>query len=160
MKTLTAVTSSIIVSLSLAACSPESTVTNSASKKTPTAVTTPNSASPIKVDRSNYQEAEVARNFTKWAENGANNKLMHMTAITPSGPMPTVRMNRDTLYSSAILDTSTGKASITLPEGVNETNFVLTKPGEGWFAYFRFYGPLDAYFDKTWVPNDFQKASN
>jgi hypothetical protein len=42
------------------------------------------------------------------------------------------------------------------PEGVNETNFVLTKPGEGWFAYFRFYGPLDAYFDITWVPNDFQ----
>jgi hypothetical protein len=117
MKKLSAITSSIIVSLSLAACSPESTVTNSASKKTPTAVTTPNSASPIKVDRSNYQEAEVARNFTKWAENGANNKLMHMTAITPSGPMPTVRMNRDTLYSSAILDTSTGKASITLPEG-------------------------------------------
>jgi hypothetical protein len=75
------------------------------------------SASPIKVDRSNYQEAEVARNFTKWAANGANNKLMHMTTITPSGPMPTVRMNRDTLYSSAILDTSTGKASITLPEG-------------------------------------------
>jgi hypothetical protein len=59
------------------------------------------SASPIKVDRSNYQEAEVARNFTKWAANGANNKLMHMTAVTPSGPAPTVRMNRDTLYSGA-----------------------------------------------------------
>jgi hypothetical protein len=32
-------------------------------------------------------------------------------------PAPTVRMNRDTLYSAAILDTSTGKASITLSEG-------------------------------------------
>jgi hypothetical protein len=75
------------------------------------------SDSPIKVDRSNYQEAEAARNFSKWAANGANNKLMHMTAVTPSGPVPTVRMNRDTLYSAAVLDTSTGKASITLPEG-------------------------------------------
>ena len=61
---------------------------------------------PIKVDRSNYQKAEVARNFNKWAAKGANNKLMHMTSVTPSGPAPTVRMNRDTLYSAAILDTS------------------------------------------------------
>ncbi len=45
------------------------------------------------------------------------------------------------------------------PQGVNEANFVLTKSGEGWFAYFRFYGPLDEYFDKTWVPNDFEKVS-
>jgi hypothetical protein len=74
-------------------------------------------AGPIKVDRSNYQEAEVARNFTKWAANGANNELMHMTAVTPSGPAPTVRMNRDTLYSAAVLDTSSGEVSITLPEG-------------------------------------------
>jgi hypothetical protein len=70
----------------------------------------------LMVDRSNYQEAEVGRNFTKWAARGANNKLMHMTDVTPSGPAPTVRMNRDTLYSAAILDTSTGTASITLPE--------------------------------------------
>jgi hypothetical protein len=72
---------------------------------------------PIKVDRHNYQEAEVARNFNKWAANGANNKLMHMTEVTPSGPAPTVRMNRDSLYSAAILDTATGTATITLPEG-------------------------------------------
>ena len=79
--------------------------------------TTSAEPAPIKVDRSNYQEAEVARNFTKWAKNGANNKLMHMTSVTPSGPAPTVRMNRDSLYSAAILDTSSGTASITLPEG-------------------------------------------
>jgi hypothetical protein len=72
---------------------------------------------PIKVDRHNYQEAEVARNFNKWAASGANNKLMHLTTVTPSGPAPTVRMNRDSLYSAAILDTSTGTATITLPEG-------------------------------------------
>jgi hypothetical protein len=74
-------------------------------------------AGPIKVGRNNYQEAEVARNFKRWADNGANNKLLHMTTVTPSGPTPTVRMNRDTLYSAAILDTSSGTATITLPEG-------------------------------------------
>jgi hypothetical protein len=77
----------------------------------------PVEAAPILVDRSNYQEAEVSRNFNRWAANGANNKLMHMTDVTPTGPAPTVRMNRDSLYSAAILDTSTGTASVTLPEG-------------------------------------------
>jgi hypothetical protein len=72
---------------------------------------------PIEVERQNYQQAEVARNFSKWAARGANNKLMHMTTLTPSGPAPTVRMNRDTLYSAAILDTSSGTAAVTLPEG-------------------------------------------
>ena len=43
------------------------------------------------------------------------------------------------------------------PEGVKEENFVLTKPGEGWFCYFRFYGPEEAFFDKTWVPEDFER---
>lgn len=46
------------------------------------------------------------------------------------------------------------------PTDDNETNFVLTKLGEGWFAYFRFYSPMDAYFDKTWVPNDFENISS
>lgn len=77
----------------------------------------PTGDAPIQVDRSNYQEAEAARNFNNWVAKGANNKLMHMTNLTPSGPAPTIRMNRDTLYSSAVLDTSSGTATITLPEG-------------------------------------------
>jgi hypothetical protein len=42
---------------------------------------------------------------------------MHLTKVTPSGPAPTVRMNRDSLHSAAIVDTSTGMATIALPEG-------------------------------------------
>ena len=93
------------------------------------------SSGAILVDRSNYQEAEVARNFTKWAANGANNKLMHMTDVTPSGPAPTVRMNRDTLHSAAIFDTSTGSASITLPE-VDLYQSVLMIDTEGYARNF------------------------
>jgi hypothetical protein len=88
----------IVIALSSAACTPTGDV-------------------PIPVDRTNYQEAETARNFNNWVAKGANNKLMHMTDVTPSGPAPTVRMNRDTLYSVALLDTSSGTATITLPEG-------------------------------------------
>lgn len=44
----------------------------------------------------------------------------------------------------------------TKPKGINDANFVLTKEGEGWFNYFRFYGPEEAYFDKSWQLNDFE----
>jgi hypothetical protein len=44
------------------------------------------------------------------------------------------------------------------PEG-KEANWVQTNPGEGWFAYFRFYGPTEPFFDKSWVLPDFEKMS-
>ncbi len=45
-----------------------------------------------------------------------------------------------------------------LPENVPEKNWVQTKPGMGWFAYIRLYGPEKAYFDKTWIPGDAEKV--
>jgi hypothetical protein len=41
------------------------------------------------------------------------------------------------------------------PTGANR-NWVKTIPGRGWFPYFRFYGPLEAYFDKSWQLNDIE----
>jgi hypothetical protein len=38
----------------------------------------------------------------------------------------------------------------------NATNWIQTNPGKGYFHYFRFYGPLQAYFDKTWQLNDIE----
>lgn len=43
------------------------------------------------------------------------------------------------------------------PEG-HETNWVQTNPGEGWFTYFRFYGPTEAFFDKSWALPDIAKV--
>jgi Sulfate permease family/Protein of unknown function (DUF1214) len=40
------------------------------------------------------------------------------------------------------------------PEG-KESNWVQTIPGKHWFSYFRFYGPLGGYFDRTWKWGDF-----
>jgi hypothetical protein len=42
------------------------------------------------------------------------------------------------------------------PQG-KESNWVQTVPGKGWFAYFRFYGPTEPFFDKSWVLPDFEK---
>jgi hypothetical protein len=36
------------------------------------------------------------------------------------------------------------------PEG-KEANWIPTVPGKAWFAYFRFYSPTEAYFDRSWV---------
>lgn len=41
-----------------------------------------------------------------------------------------------------------------------ETNWVKTNPGESWFAYFRCYGSLQPYFDKTWVLPNLEKCRN
>ena len=35
-----------------------------------------------------------------------------------------------------------------------EKNWIQTMPGIGWFVLFRFYGPLEQFFDKTWKPDD------
>jgi hypothetical protein len=39
------------------------------------------------------------------------------------------------------------------PEG-KEDQWVQTNPGIGFFLYFRWYGPLEPYFDKTWKLGD------
>jgi hypothetical protein len=38
----------------------------------------------------------------------------------------------------------------------HENNWVQTVLGRHWFAYFRFYGPTEAYFDKSWKMDDIQ----
>ena len=37
-------------------------------------------------------------------------------------------------------------------------NWIKTTPGKGWFPYFRFYGPKQAYFDKTLQLNDIEEV--
>lgn len=43
------------------------------------------------------------------------------------------------------------------PEG-HETNWIQTNPDKGWFSYFRFYGPTEPFFDKSWALPDFEKV--
>ena len=45
----------------------------------------------------------------------------------------------------------------TAPEG-GEVNWVQTIPGRHWFSYFRFYGPLEPYFDRSWKLGDIKPA--
>ncbi|KXG87566.1 DUF1254 domain-containing protein [Agrobacterium bohemicum] len=36
----------------------------------------------------------------------------------------------------------------------NDVNWVRTLPDRGWFAYFRWYGPTEKFFDKSWALPD------
>jgi len=44
-----------------------------------------------------------------------------------------------------------------LTEG-KEANWVQTMPDKGYSVLLRLYGPLQPWFDKTWVPGDFEPA--
>ncbi|MNR46142.1 hypothetical protein D3C85_1650720 [compost metagenome] len=43
------------------------------------------------------------------------------------------------------------------PKGA-ETNWIETVPGRQWFAYFRLYGPTEAYFNKSWQLDDIEQV--
>ncbi|MBK5356755.1 DUF1254 domain-containing protein [Pseudomonas sp. TH41] len=43
------------------------------------------------------------------------------------------------------------------PPPGKDSNWVQTLPGKGWNTLFRLYGPLDAWFDKTWQPGEIEE---
>jgi len=44
------------------------------------------------------------------------------------------------------------------PAGM-ESNWVQTISGRAWFPYFRWYGPTEAYYDKSWTLPDFERIN-
>jgi len=44
------------------------------------------------------------------------------------------------------------------PAGL-ESNWVDTSASEGWFVWFRFYGPKQPFFDNSWQLPDFEKVN-
>jgi hypothetical protein len=96
----------------------------------------------IRVGVDNFVRAESERMFASLqAEAGGVNRLKHNRQPTPVDHQPVIRMNRDTLYSIAIVDLSEG-ATITIPDAgdryvsvmvVNQDHYInriLHQPGE------------------------------
>ena len=44
------------------------------------------------------------------------------------------------------------------PDPSDDPNHIQTVADRGWFAYFRWYGPTQAFFDKIWTLPDIQRA--
>ncbi len=96
----------------------------------------------IGVNVDNFVRAETDRMFAALSSAaGSRTEWTHFRAPTPLDNQTIIRMNRDTLYSYAILDISEG-ASITIPDGgdrylsvmvVNQDHYInsiIHEPGE------------------------------
>lgn len=70
------------------------------------------------VTRDNFVRAETDRMFHDIAalSGGKVNQFAHIRAATPLDQQTVVRMNRDTLYSGAVIDTGGKGATITIPK--------------------------------------------
>ena len=108
---------------------------------------------PVTVE--NFIRAESDRMFASFqADAGGVNRLKHNRTPTPVEHQPVIRMNRDTLYSAAVVDITEG-AQVTIPDGagryisvmvVNQDHFinrVLHQPGDHHLTL--------AEFDTPWV---------
>jgi hypothetical protein len=77
---------------------------------------TPRAGGAITVSVDNFVEAETARMMTDlMASGGGINRFHHIRVPTPLDQQTVVRMNRDTLYSFAIVDLADG-ARVTVPD--------------------------------------------
>jgi hypothetical protein len=98
--------------------------------------------SPTVVNVENFVRAETDRMFASFvAEGGGVNRFVHRRAPTRVEDQPVIRMNRDTLYSTALVDISDG-ALLSIPDGgdrymsvmvVNQDHYinrVFHRPGE------------------------------
>ena len=43
-------------------------------------------------------------------------------------------------------------------KGVGNLNWIQTTPGQGYFVWFRTYGPTDAWIDGSWVLPDIERV--
>jgi hypothetical protein len=110
-----------------------------------------------------------------WLVGGSNYRL-HVPANPPAKQFWSVTVydekNRQMLVNEtkcldissrnpAVVKNADGSTDVyvgpTAPKGF-ENNWVQTKPGEGWFVLFRFYGPTEKLFDTSWVLGDFEKV--
>jgi hypothetical protein len=107
------------------------------------------------VNVDNFARAESDRMFASFvADAGGVNRLLHHRMPTQIEHQPVIRMNRDTLYSEAIVDISEG-ATLTIPDAgerylsvmvVNQDHYinrVLHDPGD--------YTLTVEEFDTPWV---------
>ena len=90
-------------------------------------------------------------------------------------------VNTTTVYCGMEIDVKNGPVVVALPPDVlgpsndaffrhvadfglvgphkgKETNWIKIVPGRGWWVWFRFYGPTEAFFDKSWQLPDFERV--
>jgi hypothetical protein len=118
-------------------------------------------ATPVTTE--NFVRAETDRYFASFAKDaGGVNRWKHSRGVAPVEHQPVIRMNRDTLYSFAIVDISEG-GTVTLPDAgdryvsamvVNQDHYVnevLHEPGPHELTIDRFDTPYVVVAVRTLV---------
>jgi len=130
---------------------------------------------PVIVNADNFIRAETAAQFDRIVENpGGVNRFFHLRGPAPLDKQTVIRMNRDTIYSSALVDISKG-ATLIVPDAgdrymsimvVNEDHYinkVIHEPGEHELTVKEFGTPYVAMAVRTLVdasdPADIRKAN-
>lgn len=139
------------------------------------ATTMANPSNPEIVNVDNFVRAETAVQFDRLiGYTGGSNRFFHLRQPTPLDKQTVIRMNRDTLYSAAIVDISEG-ATLTLPDAggrymsvmvVNEDHYinrVIHEPGQHKLTVEEFGTPFVNLSVRTLVdasdPDDVREAN-
>jgi hypothetical protein len=69
-----------------------------------------------KVTVDDFKRAESDLYFAKFVKDGAFGKFVHARQPVAIEKQDVIRMNRDTLYSSAVVDLAAGPATVTIPD--------------------------------------------
>jgi hypothetical protein len=105
---------------------------------------------------------------------GAKNYRIHIPANVPARQFWSITLYDNVLRNPVITDQGSADISSRKDIAVNadgsvdvyfgpskpassNKNYIKTIAGKGWFPYFRFYGPSEAYFDKTWQLEDIEE---
>jgi len=129
----------------------------------------------VNVNVENFVRAETAAQFDRSIKmSGSINSFLHLREPTPLDKQTVIRMNRDTIYSTAIVDISEG-ATLTVPDAgdrymsvmvVNEDHYinrVIHEPGEHKLTVEEFDTPYVNLSVRTLVdasdPDDIRKAN-
>jgi hypothetical protein len=132
-------------------------------------------AGPVPVNVENFVRVETAKQFDRTLRmTGGVNRFGHLREPTPLDKQNVIRMNRDTLYSGAIVDISKG-AALTVPDAgtrylsvmvVNEDHYVnrvIHEPGKHRLTMEEFGTPYVGLSVRILVdagdPDDIKKAN-
>jgi hypothetical protein len=102
---------------------------------------------PVKVTVDNFVRAESDTYFRNVVDDGGWTRFHHVREPSPIDHQSVVRLNRDTLYSSVVVDLDAGPVAVTLPDAgerfmslaaINEDHYVLSVVYEaGTYTYTR-----------------------
>lgn len=113
----------------------------------------------IAVNVENFARAESDRMFASFADDaGGVNRLSHYRAPTAVDRQPVIRMNRDTLYSAAVVDISEG-AHHTIPDGGRRyVSVMAVNQAAGWNYTVRLYRPRPEVLKGSWTFPEIESA--